>query len=71
LLRDRSIGRSPATPLSALCVDAKPAELKQAGAGFIHTVPALSVFFKPRLSGTRYLKEGVEGASHLDRQRSF
>jgi hypothetical protein len=47
-------------------VDAKPdgglsvdrfAELKQAGPGFIDTVPALSVFFKPRLSGIRYLNE--------------
>ena len=38
------------------------AELKQAGAGFINTVPALSVFFKPRLSGTRYLKESSDSA---------
>jgi hypothetical protein len=33
------------------------AELQQAGPSFINTVPAISVFFKPRLTGTRYLKE--------------
>ncbi|HEX4311621.1 MAG TPA: hypothetical protein VHZ25_16435 [Acidobacteriaceae bacterium] len=33
------------------------AELKDAAAEIINTVPALSVFFKPRMSGTRYLKE--------------
>ena len=33
------------------------AELQQAGPSFINTIPAISVFFKPRLSGTRYLKE--------------
>ena len=33
------------------------AELEQAGRSLIDTVPAISVFFKPRMSGTRYLKE--------------
>ena len=33
------------------------AELQQAGPALINTVPAISVFFKPRLTGTRYLKE--------------
>jgi len=33
------------------------AELAQAGRSIINTVPALSVFFKPRMSGKRYLKE--------------
>jgi len=33
------------------------AELTDAAAEIINTVPALSVFFKPRMSGTRYLKE--------------
>jgi hypothetical protein len=33
------------------------AELQQSGPSFINTVPAISVFFKPRLTGTRYLKE--------------
>ncbi|ADW71014.1 CheW domain-containing protein [Granulicella tundricola] len=33
------------------------AELSQAAAGLINTVPAISVFFKPRMSGTRYVKE--------------
>ncbi len=33
------------------------AELAQAGRALINTVPAISVFFKPRMSGTRYLKE--------------
>lgn len=33
------------------------AELRQAGPALINTVPAISVFFKPRMSGTRYLKE--------------
>ncbi len=33
------------------------AELAMAGRQIINTVPAISVFFKPRLSGTRYMKE--------------
>jgi hypothetical protein len=33
------------------------AELQQAGRTLIDTVPAISVFFKPRMSGVRYLKE--------------
>ncbi|HEY6445626.1 MAG TPA: hypothetical protein VIY53_04145 [Acidobacteriaceae bacterium] len=33
------------------------AELQDAAAEFVNTVPAISVFFKPRMSGTRYLKE--------------
>jgi hypothetical protein len=33
------------------------AELQEAGRTLIHTVQAISVFFKPRMSGTRYLKE--------------
>jgi hypothetical protein len=33
------------------------AELAQAGRAIVNTVPAISVFFKPRMSGTRYLKE--------------
>ena len=33
------------------------AELAQAGRSIINTVPAISVFFKPRMSGKRYLKE--------------
>ncbi len=33
------------------------AELGQAGRTLINTVPAISVFFKPRMSGTRYMKE--------------
>ncbi len=33
------------------------AELRQAGATVINTVPAISVFFKPRMSGQRYVKE--------------
>ncbi len=33
------------------------AELQQAGATLINTVPAISVFFKPRMSGKRYIKE--------------
>lgn len=33
------------------------AELQQAGRTLVNTIPAISVFFKPRLSGTRYLKE--------------
>jgi hypothetical protein len=38
------------------------AELKQAGSSIINTVPAISVFFKPRLSGKRYLKETADRA---------
>ena len=33
------------------------AELAQAGRTIINTVPAISVFFKPRMNGTRYMKE--------------
>lgn len=33
------------------------AELAVAGRTIINTVPAISVFFKPRMSGTRYMKE--------------
>jgi hypothetical protein len=33
------------------------AELQQAGRTLINTVPAISVFFKPRMSGVRHLKE--------------
>src|SRR6185369_4265581 len=33
------------------------AELQQAGRTLVNTTPAISVFFKPRMSGTRYLKE--------------
>ena len=33
------------------------AELAQAARSLINTTPAIAVFFKPRLSGTRYLKE--------------
>ncbi len=33
------------------------AELREAGPEFVNTVPAISVFFKPRMSGTRYFKE--------------
>jgi hypothetical protein len=33
------------------------AELQTAGSTIINTVPAISVFFKPRMSGTRYVKE--------------
>jgi hypothetical protein len=33
------------------------AELAQAGRNLIDTTPAISVFFKPRMSGTRHLKE--------------
>jgi hypothetical protein len=38
------------------------AELQQAAPALINTVPAISVFFKPRLSGTRYLKESADRA---------
>lgn len=31
--------------------------LQDAGPEFVNTVPAISVFFKPRMSGTRYVKE--------------
>ena len=33
------------------------AELQTASSAIINTVPAISVFFKPRMSGTRYVKE--------------
>src|SRR5581483_9390409 len=38
------------------------AELKDAGRTIINTVPAISVFFKPRMSGKRYLKELTDRA---------
>ncbi len=48
--------RAGAGPGGGLAVD-RFAELQQAGSELINTVPAISVFFKPRMSGTRYLKE--------------
>lgn len=33
------------------------AELRQAGPALINTIPAISAFFKPRMSGIRYFKE--------------
>ena len=33
------------------------AELEDAAPEFVNTLPAISVFFKPRMSGTRYVKE--------------
>ncbi len=36
---------------------ARFAQLQEAGPTLIDTVPAICVFFKPRMSGTRYLKE--------------
>jgi hypothetical protein len=38
------------------------AELAEAGPELINTVPAISVFFKPRMYGTRYLKELADRA---------
>ena len=62
------VGPAPRPPS---VVDARPdwgiavdrfAELQQAGPALINTVRAISVFFKPRLSGTRYLKEYADRA---------
>jgi hypothetical protein len=39
------------------------AELQQAGPALINTIPAISVFFKPRLSGTRYIKETADSVT--------
>jgi hypothetical protein len=38
------------------------AELEDAAPEFVNKVPAISVFFKPRLSGTRYVKELTDRA---------
>lgn len=38
------------------------AELQDAAAEFVNRVPAISVFFKPRMSGTRYFKELADRA---------
>lgn len=38
------------------------AELATAGRTILNTVPAISVFFKPRMSGTRYMKETEDRA---------
>jgi hypothetical protein len=38
------------------------AELQEAASTLINTVPAISVFFKPRMSGTRYLKQLADRA---------
>ena len=50
-----------ARPDGGLSVD-RFAELQQAGPAFINTVAAISVFFKPRLTGTRYFKEEADRA---------
>lgn len=52
----RAQGGGERNPGGGLSVD-RFAELQQAAPSFINTIPAISVFFKPRLSGTRYLKE--------------
>jgi hypothetical protein len=44
------------SPAGGLSVE-RFAELHDAASEFINTVPAISVFFKPRMSGGRYLKE--------------
>jgi len=56
-------GRRPGAPNrgGGLSVD-RFAELAQAAPGFINTVPAISVFFKPRMYGKRYLKEIADRA---------
>jgi hypothetical protein len=59
-----AVGRvqsAPANRTGGLSVD-RFAELQQAGPAFINTIPAISVFFKPRLSGARYLKESTDRA---------
>ena len=38
------------------------AELQDAGPEFVNTLPAISVFFKPRMSGKRYVKELADRA---------
>lgn len=38
------------------------AELQDAAPEFVNSVPAISVFFKPRMSGTRYAKEMADRA---------
>lgn len=54
-------GTPPPNRGGGLSVD-RFAELQQAGPSFINTIPAISVFFKPRLNGTRYLKESSDRA---------
>ena len=49
-------GAGGAAPKGGLAVD-RFAELSEAGRTVINTIPAISVFFKPRMSGTRYFKE--------------
>jgi hypothetical protein len=50
--------RGPATvaPKGGFAID-RFAQLSDAGRTVINTIPAISVFFKPRMSGTRYFKE--------------
>jgi hypothetical protein len=38
------------------------AQLQEAAPKLVNTIPAISVFFKPRMSGTRYLKELADRA---------
>jgi hypothetical protein len=47
------------------------AELQTAGHTIINTVPAISVFFKTRMSGTRYVKElGDKVVIYLEHDRT-
>jgi hypothetical protein len=54
-------GRGPGGAGGGISVD-RFAELAQAGRTLINTTPAISVFFKPRMSGKRYLKELADRA---------
>lgn len=49
-------GRAGAGRGGGIAVD-RFAELQEAARSLVNTVPAISVFFKPRMSGTRHLKE--------------
>ena len=54
-------GAAEANRTGGISVD-RFAELQQAAPALINTVAAISVFFKPRLSGNRYLKESADRA---------
>jgi hypothetical protein len=58
---NREASGTEAKRIGGLSID-RFAELQQAASEIVNTIPAISVFFKPRMSGVRYLKEAGDRA---------
>lgn len=58
---NREASVAEAKRIGGLSID-RFAELQQAASEIVNTIPAISIFFKPRMSGVRYLKEAGDHA---------